>query len=38
MAVPEQPKGRTPWIIGLVLLAIVIVIALWSFTGAGPIP
>ena len=38
MANPEQPNSRLMWIIGLVLLAIVIVVALWAFTGAGPVP
>ena len=38
MSRPEQPNSRIMWIVGLVLLAIVILLALWSFTGAGPVP
>lgn len=38
MATPEEPKSRLMWMVGLALLAIVIVIALWAFTGAGPVP
>ena len=38
MVNPEQPNSRLMWIVGLVLLAIVIVIALWAFTGAGNVP
>ncbi len=35
---PEQPKSRAMWIAGLVLLAIAVLIALWAFSGAGPVP
>lgn len=38
MANPEQPNSRLMWIVGLVLLAIVVVVALWAFTGGGTVP
>lgn len=38
MARPEQPNSRTMWIVGLVLLAIAAIIAIWAFTGAGNVP
>ena len=38
MADRDPPKSRGMWIVGLVLLAIVVVIVLYAFTGAGDAP
>jgi hypothetical protein len=34
----NSQKSQGMWIVGLVLLALVVVIALWGFSGAGPVP
>jgi hypothetical protein len=34
----NSQKSRGLWIVGLVLLALVVVLALWGFSGAGPVP
>jgi hypothetical protein len=31
-------KSRGMWIVGLVLLALVVLLALWAFSGAGDVP
>jgi hypothetical protein len=34
----NSQKSRAMWIVGLVLLAIVVVLALWGISGAGKVP